>query len=112
MTPNEIQVRFDIVVCLCLVHPRARFECRINVFYLQHVLSFKDCFCDERAKNLSFTALKTFCDFNNACQRQAHISDRPESLVTCGRYLLEIYASTDLGRSYSDELPGLEIAAT
>jgi hypothetical protein len=38
--------------------------------YLQHVLNLKDCFREEKKSNPTFTALKTYCDLNNACQRQ------------------------------------------
>lgn len=41
--------------------------------YLQHVLNLKDCFREERKSNIAFTAQKTYCDLNNACQRQVSL---------------------------------------
>ncbi|OTA54814.1 Tetratricopeptide-like helical [Hypoxylon sp. EC38] len=37
--------------------------------YLQHVISLKDCFREEKKANPKFVALQTYCDLNNACQR-------------------------------------------
>ena len=37
--------------------------------YLKHVLSLKDCFRKEKKAFPSFTALKTYCELSNACQR-------------------------------------------
>lgn len=37
--------------------------------YLKHVLALKDCFREEKKSDTGFSALKVYCDLNNACQR-------------------------------------------
>ncbi|KAF2259245.1 NB-ARC and TPR domain protein [Lojkania enalia] len=39
------------------------------VLYVQHVISLKDCFREEKKNNPEFRGLQTYCDLNNACQR-------------------------------------------
>lgn len=42
--------------------------------YLQHVISLKDCFRKEKTDDPTMTVLQTYCDLNNACQRQVSLS--------------------------------------
>lgn len=40
--------------------------------FLPHVLGLKDCFREEMKLNFLFTAPRTYCELNNACQRHVH----------------------------------------
>lgn len=66
--------------------------------YLQHVLSLNDQFCEQKRNDPSFSALTTYCELNNSCQRH----DFPKQpLLVCPadhkpRYLLEIDAHETL----------------
>jgi hypothetical protein len=37
--------------------------------YLQHAISLKDCFREEKRRNSNFVPLQIYCELNNQCQR-------------------------------------------
>ncbi len=77
MGPEQRQQRFDDAsILVSLAFPRRDSDeghmylvweqCAI---YLQHVLSLRDCFREEKKGNPSFKAVFSYCELNNACQR-------------------------------------------
>ena len=77
MTREQRQQSFnDTTILVSLAFPRrdsasAQLYLRWThcALYLEHVLSLKDCFREEIKASPAFTALKTYCELNNACQR-------------------------------------------
>ncbi|OTA87935.1 hypothetical protein M434DRAFT_130703 [Hypoxylon sp. CO27-5] len=77
MTPEQRQKAFnDATILVSKAFPRRDSnvaqlylmwdQCAL---YLQHVISLKDCFREEKNANPSFVASPMYCDLNNACQR-------------------------------------------
>lgn len=77
MTPEERQQAFnDATVPVSQAFPRRDVntanlwlmweQCAL---YLQHVISLRDNWREEKKSNPKFFALQTYCDLNNACQR-------------------------------------------
>lgn len=77
MTPEQRQQAFnDATILVSKAFPRrdsnvAQLYLMWDrcAMYLQHVISLKDCFREEKESNPNFAALQTYCDLNNACQR-------------------------------------------
>ncbi|KAI1408047.1 hypothetical protein F5Y13DRAFT_205132 [Hypoxylon sp. FL1857] len=77
MTPEQRQKAFnDATILVSKAFPRrdsnvAQLYLMWDrcALYLQHVISLKDCFREEKKANPKFSALQTYCDLNNACQR-------------------------------------------
>jgi hypothetical protein len=78
MTPQQRQQAFDDAsVLVSRAFPR-RDSKSAHLYlvwdrcalYVQHVISLKACFREEKKLNPEFAALQTYCDLNNACQRQ------------------------------------------
>ena len=77
MTREQRQQSFnDATILVSLAFPR-RDSASAQLYlmwtrcalYLEHVLSLKDCFREEKNAYPPFTALKLYCELNNACQR-------------------------------------------
>lgn len=79
MTPEQRQQSFnDASILLSQAFPRKNKDTAqlyllwsLCGAYRPHVINLKDCFLEEKKSNPKFYALQTYCDMNNACQRQA-----------------------------------------